>query len=70
MTQLILVSSVLLLVSILRLGVRIFFVKGGRFPNTHVGGSKAMKRRGIGCVSTQDRESRKINKNKINVEQL
>ena len=70
MTQLILVTSVLLLMGMLLLGVRIFFVKGGRFPNTHVGGSKAMKTRGIGCVSSQDRESRQINKNKINVEQL
>jgi len=70
MTQLILVAIVLLLMGILLLGMRIFFVKGGRFPNIHIGSSKAMKSRGIGCATSQDRESRKINKNKINVEQL
>lgn len=65
-----LITVVLVLASILLLGVKVFFTKKGRFPNTHVGGSKAMKQRGIGCVNTQDREARKTNKNKINVEQL
>lgn len=65
-----LITVVLVLASILLLGVKVFFTKKGRFPNTHVGGSKAMKQRGIGCVNTQDREARKTNRNKINVEQL
>ena len=65
-----LITVILVLASILLLGVKVFFTKKGRFPNTHVGGSKAMKQRGIGCVNTQDREARKTNRNKINVEQL
>ena len=43
--------------SVLLLGVKVFFVKGGRFPNTHVSGSKALRQRGIGCVISQDREA-------------
>ncbi len=40
------------------LGVRVFFVKGGRFPNGHVSGNRALRDRGIGCVQSQDREAR------------
>lgn len=46
-------------VSVLLLGVRVFFVKGGKFPNTHVSGNKALQRRGIGCVQSQDREAQR-----------
>ena len=41
------------------LSVKILFQKNGRFPNTHVSGSKAMRKRGIGCVQSQDREAQK-----------
>lgn len=37
----------------------------GRFPNTHVSGNKEMRKRGIGCVQSQDREARKENKHAI-----
>ena len=46
-------------ISVALLGVKVFFVKGGRFPNTHVGGNKAMRDKGIGCVVSQDREARR-----------
>ena len=46
-------------VSVLLLGVRVFFVKGGKFPNTHVSGNKALRKKGIGCVQSQDREARR-----------
>ena len=39
--------------------------KNGRFPNTHVSGSKAMRKRGIGCVQSQDREAQRINPHAI-----
>lgn len=65
-----LLTLAIVLIGILLLGIKVFFTKGGRFPNTHIGGSKAMKARGIGCLSTQDREARKENKNKIDVKQL
>ena len=47
----------------------LLFKKNGRFPNTHVSGSKAMRERGIGCVQSQDREQRKTNPNAISERQ-
>lgn len=41
------------------LGVKILFVKGGKFPNTHVSGNKALRDKGITCVQSQDREAQK-----------
>ena len=40
----------LLAVAVLLLGVKIFFVKGGRFPNTHIHANPEMKKRGITCA--------------------
>lgn len=49
----------LVAISFLLLGIKVFFTKGGRFPNTHIGASKAMKERGINCAQSQDREAQK-----------
>lgn len=43
--------------AVVLLCVRIILVKGGRFPNTHVSGSKHLRDSGIGCVQSQDREA-------------
>ncbi|MCQ2349322.1 MAG: hypothetical protein MJZ98_02440 [Paludibacteraceae bacterium] len=53
------VIGVLVALAFLLLGVKVFFVKGGRFPNTHIGASKAMKDRGITCAQSQDREAQR-----------
>ena len=50
-------TLVLVGVAVLLLGVKVFFVKGGRFPNIHIGGNKAMRQRGISCATSQDREA-------------
>ena len=36
------------------LGVKIFFVKGGRFPNTHIDSNPEMRKRGITCAKDKD----------------
>ncbi len=41
------------------LGLKVFFVKGGKFPNGHVSGNKALRDKGINCVQSQDREAQK-----------
>ena len=41
------------------LGVKVFFTKGGKFPNGHVSGNKALRKKGIGCAQSQDREAQK-----------
>lgn len=37
----------------------------GKFPNMHVSGNKEMRKRGIGCVQSQDRDARKENPHAI-----
>lgn len=54
-----LITLLIVAVCIALLGVKIFFVKGGKFPNSHVSGNKAMRDRGIGCVQSQDREAQR-----------
>jgi hypothetical protein len=54
-----LTSLLIVAICIVLLAIRILFVRGGTFPNTHIGGSKAMRERGIGCVQSQDREARR-----------
>ncbi len=34
-------------ICILLLGIKVFFVKGGKFPNGHVSGNKALRDRGL-----------------------
>ena len=51
-------------------GICVFFlcigiIIKGKFPNMHVSGNKEMRKRGIGCVQSQDREAQKGNKHAI-----
>lgn len=55
-------------ISVLLLGVKVFFLKNGRFPNSHVSGNKAMRQRGIGCVQSQDREAQR--KPRFSIEEI
>lgn len=43
--------------AVLLLAVGIIFKKSGRFPNTHVGGNRAMRERGISCHTSQHKEA-------------
>ena len=58
----VIISIIILLAAVLMLGLRVFFVKGGKFPNIHIGGIKALKDKGVNCATTQDREARKKSK--------
>ncbi len=63
-----LITLLIVAICIVLLGVKVFFVKGGRFPNGHVSGNKAMRDRGIGCVQSQDREAQK--KKRFSIDEL
>lgn len=65
MLKTILITMLIVSICIALLSVKILFQKNGRFPNTHVSGSKAMRKRGIGCVQSQDREAQKVNPHAI-----
>ena len=38
-----LITLLIVAICIVLLGVKVFFVKGGKFPNGHVSGNKAMR---------------------------
>jgi hypothetical protein len=54
----VLLSLALILLSVLLLGIKVFFTKNGRFPNTHIGSSKEFREKGIHCAKTQDLQER------------
>ena len=58
MLKIVLLTLMIVGIAVLLLGVKVFFTKDGRFPNTHVSGNKAMRDRGIFCVQTKDRMER------------
>ena len=45
MLDTILITLLIVAICIVLLGVKVFFVKGGRFPNGHVSGNKVCSRR-------------------------
>ena len=53
MTTLLLTLAIVGL-AVLLLGVKIFFVKGGRFPNTHIHDNAEMRKRGITCARDKE----------------
>ncbi len=57
----VLFTLLIIAVSMALLAITIIIKKNGRFPNTHVGGNKAMRQRGIKCVQSQDRDARRDN---------
>ena len=47
-------TLVIVAVAVMLLGVKIFFVKGGRFPNTHIHDNPEMRKRGITCAKDKE----------------
>lgn len=54
--KIVLLSIILIGLAIVMLGVKVFFVKGGRFPSGHVHSSPELRRRGITCASQPDKK--------------
>lgn len=61
MLETILITLLIVAICIVLLGIRILF-RRGKFPNTHVSGNKALRKKGIGCIQSQDREARQKSK--------
>ena len=47
-------TLVIVAVAVVLLGVKIFFVKGGRFPNTHIHDNPEMRKRGSPVPRTKN----------------
>jgi hypothetical protein len=61
MFKTLLFTLLIIAISIALLAIKIIIKKNGRFPNTHVGGNKEMRKRGIKCVQSQDKDARRNN---------
>ncbi|MBO7301231.1 MAG: hypothetical protein J6U58_00800 [Bacteroidaceae bacterium] len=61
MFKTLLFTLLIIAISVALLSITIIIKKNGRFPNTHVGGNKAMRKRGIKCVQSQDKDARRSN---------
>lgn len=59
MLETIAITMLIVAICVALLAIKIILEKNGKFPNTHVSGSKAMRERGIGCVQSQDRDARR-----------
>ena len=57
-----LLSLIIVGIAVIFLAISIIVKKNGKFPEIHIGKNKAMAKRGIKCVATQDREAQKTNK--------
>lgn len=55
MLETLLIVIVIVGISVLLLGVKVFFTRNGKFPNTHIGGNKALSKKGITCAKTDDK---------------
>ena len=59
MLQTLLLTLLIIAISFALLAITIIIKKNGKFPNTHVGGNKHMRKRGIKCVQSQDKDARR-----------
>ncbi len=55
----IILTLAIVAIAFVLLGIKVLFVKNGKFPNSHIGASKAMKKRGISCAQSTDAKERK-----------
>lgn len=60
-----LLAVLIIAIGVALLAVKILFKKNGRFPNTHVSGNPEMRKRGIGCIQSQDRAAQRENPHAI-----
>jgi hypothetical protein len=52
--KLLIISALFLAITVAGLGLRILFMKNGRFPETHVSQNKEMQKRGLTCAQQTD----------------
>ncbi len=70
MLKVILLTIVVVLSAMVLLSVRVILKKDGRFSSKHISQSRAMRDRGIGCATSQHRQSRKAKATAIDMKDL
>ena len=66
----IIVGVIALLLAMLLLCVRIILKKNGKFSSQHISENKRMRQEGIHCATSQDRQARRKNINKIDLNKI
>jgi hypothetical protein len=56
--------------AMLLLCVRVVIRKNGKFSSQHISENKRMKQDGIHCATSQDRQARRKNTNKIDIKKI
>lgn len=59
--KLLIISVILIAAAFAFLGIRILLRPGGKFPDTHVGHNKEMRKRGIRCAQIADMGCNPVN---------
>ena len=62
MLKLVLITLGIVAFSVLFLCIKILLKPGSKFGSTHIGGSRAMRKRGIHCVQSMDAFERRERK--------
>lgn len=70
MLRILIISIIAVAISIALLAVRIILQKGGKFSSEHISQNQRMRQDGIHCATSQDREARRKNSQKLNINQL
>lgn len=55
--KVVLLAIGIVLISVLLLGVKVLFIKGSRFPSSHVSGNPELVKRGARCASHEQNEN-------------
>ena len=58
--ELILLTAALLGIAILIMGIKVFFKKGAKFPETSIGKNKEMKKLGLKCAKHEEIHCRRV----------
>ncbi|MCM1021460.1 MAG: hypothetical protein NC343_04565 [Muribaculum sp.] len=58
----ILCAIILVLAAFLMLGVKVLFVKGGKFPSSHVHDNPRLRSRGFSCAADHQQKENEIDK--------
>ncbi|MBE6294810.1 MAG: hypothetical protein IJA04_05020 [Bacteroidaceae bacterium] len=66
MLNTIILAIIIIAISVVLLSITIIIKKNGRFPNIHVSGNKGLRKRGIKCAQSQDRDARRPNPMAVN----
>lgn len=54
--KLILLTVLLVAVAVILLGIKVLFVKGGKFPSGHAHDIPQLRRKGIGCAHSPEQD--------------